>query len=280
VTVFKQRGSLAVAVRLVPTKLPTLEELGIPQAPLKYFCNLKDGLVLVTGATGGGKSTTLASMLRIFNDEYAYHIITVEDPIEYLFKHNKSIIEQRSIPQDAPSFSSALKEALRQNPDVVVVGEIRDDETMRLTLNLAESGILTLATFHTASASDSINRILNFFPGEEEHVRRQLALILRGVFSQQLIPLSAKKGMVPAWEVLIVDERVATLIREGNLHQIDNVIETGSKLGMQSMDQTLISLFKRKLINRKEFLLRVRDKDREEVVKLLSESESLGEEVF
>ena len=280
ITLFKQRGSTAVAIRRVPYRLPELKELHLPEAPLKYFCSLQEGLVLVTGPTGNGKSTTLASMIRILNNECSYHIITVEEPIEYLFKHNKSIVEQRSIPYDAPSFGVALKEALRQNPDVVIVGEIRDSETMRLTLRLAESGILTMATFHTPTAVETINRILNFFPGEEEQIRRQLSLVLRGVFSQQLIPLEQKKGLIPIWEMLIVNERVATLIREGNIHQIGNVIETGSKLGMQSMDQSLLSLYQRKLISKKDFLLRIKDKERVEVKRLLSEQDLPEDDVF
>jgi len=277
ITFFKQRGSTAVAIRRVPSQLPSVEELSLPANVLKYFCGLKDGLVLVTGPTGGGKSTTLAAMVRILNDEYPYHIISVEEPIEYLFKHNKSIIEQREIPYDAPSFSVALDEALRQNPDVLIVGEIRDPESLRATLRIAESGILTMCTFHTPTASETINRLLNFFPGEEAQIQRQLSLVLRGIFSQQLVPLFGKQGLVPAWEVLLVTERVATLLRDGNIHQINNVIETGSKAGMQSMSQSLISLYERKLISKKEFLLRIRDKDREEVKKIILEDISQEE---
>ncbi len=197
-------------------------------------------------------------MLRIINDNDSLHIITLEDPIEYLFKHNKSVIEQRSIPDDSPSFGESLKEILRQSPDVVAVGEIRDAETLRHTLRVAESGTLVLATFHTATASDTLNRIINFFPKEEEQIRMQLSLILRGVFSQQLIPLYQKQGLVPAWEALIINERVAPLIREGNIQQVDNVIVTSSKFGMQSMDQTLISLYNRKLISKEDLMLRLR----------------------
>lgn len=272
-TFFKQRGSTAVAVRRVPSQLPSAEELNLPANVLRYFCGLKDGLVMVTGPTGGGKSTTLAAMIRILNDEYPYHIITVEEPIEYLFKHNKSIIEQREIPYDAPSFSIALDEALRQNPDVLIVGEIRDPQSLRSTLRIAESGILTMATFHTPTAIETLNRLLNFFPGEEAQIQRQLSLVLRGIFSQQLVPFFQKQGLVPAWEVLIITERVSTLVRDGNIHQINNVIETSSKAGMQSMSQSLISLYERKLISKNEFLLRIKDKDREEVKKILLEDE-------
>ena len=273
ITLFRQRGSLAVAVRRVPSELPSLEQLNLPEGILKSFCSLKDGLILVTGPTGGGKSTTLASMVRILNDEYPYHIVSIEEPIEYLFKHNKSIVEQRDIPYDAPSFSVALTEVLRQNADVLVVGEIIDPQTLRSTLRIAESGILAMATFHTPTATETLNRLLNFFPGEEVQMQRQLSLVLRGIFSQQLIPLFQKSGVIPAWEVLIVSERVATLLRDGNIHQINNVIETGSKAGMQSMTQSLISLYERKLISQKELLLRIKDRTREEVKRILSEED-------
>ena len=258
VTLFKQRGSTAVTIRRFPYQLASVEELHLPEAILRHFCGLNDGLVLVTGPAGGGKSTTLACMVRMINDSDALHIITLEDPIECLFKHGRGVIEQRAIPYDSPSFSYALKEILRQTPDVVVVGEMRDPETLRHTLRVAESGILVLATFHTASASDTLNRLINFFPREEEQLRLQLSLVLRGVFSQQLIPMHQKHGVIAAWEVLIVNERVAPLIREGNIQQIDNVIETSSKFGMQSMDQNLLNLYNRKLISKDELLLRLR----------------------
>jgi len=258
ITIFKQRGSAAVTIRRFPYQFPSIEELHLPEATLRHFCSLRDGLVLVTGPAGGGKSTTLTCMVRLINENDAVHIITLEEPIEYLLKHNKSVIEQRSIPEDSPSFSYALEEVLRQSPDVVVVGEIHNPETLRHTLRVAESGILVLATFHTASASDTLNRLINFFPKEEEQTRLQLSLILRGIFSQQLIPMYQKQGLIPAWEVLMVNDRVAPIIREGNIQQIDNVIETSSKFGMQSIDQSLLSLYNRKLISKENLLLRLR----------------------
>lgn len=263
ITLFKQRGSTAVTIRRFPYQLPSVGELHLPEATLRYLCNFKDGLVLITGPAGGGKSTTLACMTRIFNDNDAFHIVTVEDPIEYLFKHNKSVIEQRSIPDDSPSFARALEEILRQTPDVVVVGEIRDPETMRHTLRIAESGTLVLTTFHTATASDTLNRLINFFPNEEVQIRLQLSLVLRGVFSQQLIPVYQKQGLVPAWEVLIVNERVAPIIREGSIQQIDNVIATSAKFGMQSMDQSLQGLYNRGLISKEDLMLRLRYREPE-----------------
>ena len=258
VNLFKQRGSTVAVIRRFHFQLPSIEELLLPEPVLKYFCGLKEGLVLVTGPSGGGKSTTLACMIRMLNDAEAFHIITVEENIEYLFKHNKSVIEQRSIPHDSPSFSCAIKESLYQSPDVVVVGEILDAETLRQILRVAESGILVLATFHTATTSDTIDRLINFFPGEESQVRLQLTLVLRGVFSQQLIPMYQKQGVVPAWEVLNINERIKPLIREGSIQQINNVIETGAKFGMQSMDQTLLNLYNKKLISKEDCQLRLR----------------------
>ncbi len=265
ITLFKQRDSVAAVIRRFSYQFPTVEELHLPEATLKYFCDLKDGLILVTGPVGSGKSTTLSCMVRMINEAEACHIITLEEPIEYLLKHGKSIIEQRSIPDDSPSFAQALEEILRQSPDVIVVGEIRDPETLRHTLRVAESGMLVLATFHTATASDTVNRLINFFPKEEEQIRSQLSLVLRGVFSQQLIPLAQKQGMVPAWEVLVVNERVKPLIREGNIQQIDNVIETSSKFGMQSMDQSLLNLYNRKLISKEQLVLRLRRREKESI---------------
>lgn len=281
ITIFKQRGSTAVTIRRFPYELPSVGGLHLPEATLRHFCELKDGLVLVTGPAGGGKSTTLACMIRIINNRDAVHIITLEEPIEYLFRHGKGVVEQRAIPYDTLSFSSALEEILRQTPDVVVVGEIRNPEILRDTLRVAESGILVLATFHTASASDTLNRLINFFPGEEVQTRLQLSLVLRGVFSQLLIPIHQKQGLIPAWEILIVNERVAPIIREGNIEQIDNVIVTSAKFGMRSMDQNLLDLYKRKLISKDDLLLRLRHTGPEEVSQeegFLSEEEEMPQQ--
>ncbi|MFH1777104.1 MAG: PilT/PilU family type 4a pilus ATPase [Candidatus Omnitrophota bacterium] len=262
VTVFKQRGSAAIAIRKFCYNLPAIEELNLPAPPLEYCRGLTKGLVLVTGPVGGGKSTTLACVIRMKNNNDALHIITLENPIEYLFEHGKSVIEQREIPYDSPSFSVALQDVFRQSPDVVVVGEIHDQATMRETLRVAESGILVLATFHTSTAADTINSVINFFPKEEVQIRFQLSLVLRGVFSQQLIPVYQKQGVIPAWEWLVVTESVSSIIREGNIQQIDNVIETGAKFGMQSMDQSLMNLYTRKLISKNDLFLRLRYKER------------------
>lgn len=281
VTLFKQRGSTVVTIRRFPYQLPSVEELHLPEDILRRFCSLKDGLVLVTGPAGGGKSTTLACMIRMIKDNDAVHIITLEEPIEYLFKHGKGAIEQRSIPYDSPSFPLALKGILRHSPDVVVVGEMHDPETLRHTLRVAESGILVLATFHTATASDTLNRLINFFPKEEEQIRLQLSLVLRGVFSQQLIPIHRKQGLIPAWELLIVNERVMPIIREGSIQQIDNVIETSSKFGMQSMDQNLLDLYNKKLIGKDNLLLRLRHRGLEAIAQkedFLSADEEQGPE--
>ncbi len=263
ITVFKQRGSAAVTIRRFPYEFPSIEELHLPGATLRQFCNFRDGLVLITGPAGSGKSTTLTCMLRMINENDSVHIVTLEEPIEYLLKHDKSVIEQRSIPEDSSSFAYALEEVLRQSPDVVVVGEIRDPETLRHTLRVAESGVLVMATFHTATALDTLNRLVTFFPKEEEQTRLQLSLTLRAIFSQQLIPMYQQQGLIPAWEALIVNSRVAPIIKEGSIQQVDNVIETSSKFGMQSMDQSLLSLYDRKLISKENLILRLRHRGAE-----------------
>lgn len=272
VTIFSQRGSLAAAIRRFPYKVPSIEELNLPKEVLQNFCSLRSGLILVTGSTGSGKSTTLATMINMINESFPYHIITIEDPVEYIFLHKKSIVEQRSIPEDALSFSIALRNILRQSPDVLMIGEMRDRETVSTAITAAETGVLVLSTLHTSTASETVNRIINFFPPDEQvQVRIQVASVLKGVFSQQLIPSSTRKGVVPAWEVLIGLDKVANVIREGSLHQLDNIIETSFKDGMQSMDQTLLNLFKRKLITQEELLRRIRDKNREELRELVKE---------
>ncbi len=276
VSLFKQRGSTVVAIRRFPYQLPSIKELHLSEDSLRYFCRSKDGLVLVTGPSGGGKSTTLACMIRLINDNQPVHIVCLEEPIEYLFKHSKGVIEQRAIPYDSPSFACALKGVLRHSPDVVMVGEIRDPETLRYTLRVAESGILVFATFHTATASDTLNRLVNFFPGEAEQIRLQLSMVLRGIFSQQLIPMYQKQGVIPAWEILTVNERVSHIIREGGIQQIDNIVETGSKFGMQSMDQCLLDLHKRKLISKADLLLRLRHRGAE----VLAQKTSTGPNTY
>jgi len=217
--------------------------------------------VLITGPVGSGKTTTLASMIQMINNKQAFHIITLEDPIEYIFQHKKCVIEQRSMGYDSISYSLSLKEIMHQSPDIVVVGEIHDRDTIREALRIAEAGVLVFATFHTPTAADTLNRLINFFPKEEEQIRFQISLAVRGIFSQQLIPLYQKQGVIPAWENLIINERVIPVIREGSIQQIDNIIETSSKFGMRSMDQSLKDLYKKKLISKSDFLLRLRHKE-------------------
>ena len=277
ISIFKQRDCLAAAIRRFPFEIPNLEELNLPVPTLTNFCNLRDGLVLITGPVGSGKTTTLASMLDLINKTKSMHIITLEDPVEYIFNHNKCVFEQRFIGYDCPNITLALKEIMHQNPDIVVIGEIHDAQTIRETLRIAEAGVLVFATFHTPTAKDTINRIINFFPGEEKEIQFQLSMVMRGVFSQQLIPRYQQSGLVPAWETLVVNERVVPIIREGTTQQIDTVIETSSKYGMCSMDQSLTNLYNKKLISKSDYIARLRSKEVYGNLEDASRKESTGD---
>lgn len=249
VNIFYQRGSVGVAIRLLNTKIPTLEELGLPSV-VGELADQSHGLVLVTGPTGSGKSTTLAAMIDRINQRRSCHIITLEDPIEYLHQHKKSIVNQREIGSDSPSFASALRAALRQDPDVILVGEMRDLETMATAITAAETGHLVLTTLHTSSAVQSIDRIIDVFPPHQQaQVRIQLADTLVGVITQQLLPRADGQGRVVAVEVLIATPAVRNLIREGKTHQIISVMQTGGRFGMQTMEMALTNLAARGIIN-------------------------------
>ncbi len=259
VNVFKQRNSVAIVMRLLSTRIPTFQELGLPEV-LGYLARRPDGLVLVTGPTGSGKSTTLAAMIDLINREKRLHIITLEDPIEYLHKHNKSIVNQREIGQDTESFATALRAALREDPDVILVGEMRDLETIATALTAAETGHLVLATLHTASAAETIDRIVDVFPpAQQEQIRVQLANTLEGIVSQQLIPRIDRPGRVVAVEILIATPAIRNLIREGKTHQIPSLLQTGARYGMQTRDMALRSLYQRGIISREEVLNRAVD---------------------
>ena len=254
-----QRGSVAAAVRLIPYEVPSLRELNLPMV-IKKLCLKDKGLILVTGPTGSGKSTTLACMIDIINRTKAVHIIIIEDPIEYLHSHRKSIVEQREIGGDALSFASSLKYCLRQDPDVIMIGEMRDLETISTAITAAETGHLVLATLHTPNAPEAINRIIDVFPPyQQSQIRTQLSATLVAVIAQNLIPRQDGRGRVPAVEILIGTPAVANLIRSGKPHQIYNIMQTSFQAGMQTMDQSLVSLVKRKLISREEALMRARD---------------------
>src|SRR6266542_2667575 len=251
VNVYFQRESIAAAFRLIPDELKTLEELGIP-ASLHQLAEKPRGIVLITGPTGSGKSTTLAALIDEINRNRSEHILTVEDPIEFLHRHKRCIVNQREIGPDATSFAEALRAALRQDPDVILVGEMRDLETIATALTAAETGHLVLATLHTQSAPGTIDRIIDVFPAEQQgQIRTQLAASLEGVVTQTLLPTLDGRGRVPALEVLLPDDAVRNLIRQGKVEQIYSVMQTSTSRGMQTMEQSLADLTIRRVIAEK-----------------------------
>ena len=252
INAFKQRNSYSVAIRILLTKIPDLSELGI--TPLAETLALKPrGLVLVTGPTGSGKSTTLAAMVKTINLSRSCHILTIEDPIEYLHTHGKSLINQREIGSDTLSFANAIRAALREDPDVILVGEMRDLETISTAVTASETGHLVLSTLHTTSAAQTIDRIIDVFPPhQQQQIRIQLSGVLQGIISQQLIPMMDGTGRRLAQEVLLTNDAVRNLIREGKTHNIDSVLQTGIKMGMAPLDYSLAQLAKDRIISRAE----------------------------
>lgn len=248
--VFMQRGAVAAAIRTIPFKIQSLEELNLPPV-VSELVNKPRGLILVTGPTGSGKSTTLASMVDKINSERHEHIMTVEDPIEFLHQHKKALINQREVGADTKSFKAALKYVLRQDPDVVLIGELRDLETIEAALIVSETGHLALATLHTNSAVQTINRIVDVFPPyQQTQIRAQLSFVLEGIMAQQLIPKMSGQGRVMAMEVMVPNPAIRNLIREDKVHQIYSTMQTGqSKFGMQTMNQSLLDLYQRRLIS-------------------------------
>ncbi len=243
VNVFRQRGVVGATLRSIPSSIPSRQELHLPKV-IEDMVNRPHGLILVTGATGQGKSTTLACMLDLINSENNYHILTIEDPIEYVHPHKRCMVNQRELGQDSMTWSNALRASLREDPDVILVGEMRDLETIAGTLTAAETGHLVFSTLHTSDASQTVDRIVDVFPQfQQQQIRIQLATVLEGVLSQQLIPHSSGTGRVPAVEILVCTSAVRNLIREGKSHQIYNAIQTGSKHGMQTMEQALLELY-------------------------------------
>ncbi len=250
VNAYFQRASLSAAFRLIPHDMPALKDLGLPPV-LKDFVAKPRGFVLVTGPTGSGKSTTLAAMIDLINDTRHEHILTIEDPIEFLHKHKKCIVNQRELGGDAQSFGLGLKAALREDPDVILVGEMRDLETISTALTAAETGHLVFATLHTQDTAQTIDRIVDVFPPEQQHqVRTQLSVALQGIVTQQLLPTADGQGRAVATEVLVPTPAVRNLIREGKTHQIYSALQTGGAHGMQTMDASLVELVRAHKITR------------------------------
>lgn len=259
VNAYRQRGSVALAMRLVNSRIPTLSELGMP-AIVSDLARRTQGLVLVTGPTGSGKSTTLAAMVGLINSERSCHIITLEDPIEYLHQHQMSIVNQREIGTDSESFAEALRAALRQDPDVIMVGEMRDLETIATAVTAAETGHLVLATLHTANAAQTVDRIIDIFPPhQQQQIRVQLADVIEGVISQQLLARRDQPGRVAAVEIMVATPAIRSMIREGKNYQILSAIQTGARYGMQTMDMALRDLYRRGIIALEDAAPRLRD---------------------
>ena len=252
--VFKQRGCISMVVRQIPFMIKTFDQLGLPGSIAK-MAEKPRGLVLVTGPTGSGKSTTLAAMIDKINRERKGHIITVEDPIEFIHKHQSCIINQREIGSDTKSFANALKYALREDPDIILVGEMRDLETIAATLTIAETGHLAFATLHTNSAAEAINRIIDVFPSHQQsQVRAQLAFVLEGIVTQTLLPKAQGKGRVMAAEILVVTPAIRALIRDDKIHQIYSSMQAGKKWGMQTLNDSLYALYMNREVTAEECL--------------------------
>ncbi len=256
INVYRQRGSISMAIRLIPFDIPGLDKLGLPKV-VKEFADKTSGLVLITGATGSGKSTTLASMIEYINSKRSCHIISIEDPIEYLHKHKKSTINQRELGVDTSSFQDAIKHVFRQDPNIVLIGELRDLETIRGALTLAETGHLIFGTLHTIDAVHTITRIVDVFPAyQQQQVRMQLSMVLVGVVVQQLIPKKDGKGRVVAVEIMNVIPAIQNLIRENSLHQIYSLIQMGRKYDMRTMNQSFAELYNKGIITWEEIFSR------------------------
>ena len=261
VNIYRQRGSYGAAIRVVALRIPSMNELSLPPA-IGSLVQKKRGLVLVTGPTGSGKSTTLASMIDTINRDRSCHILTLEDPIEYLHKHNKSLVNQREIGNDSQSYANALRAALRQDPDVILVGEMRDLDTISIAITAAETGHLVMSTLHTIGAAKTVDRIIDVFPPhQQQQIRVQLSTVLEGIISQQLLPKINRDGRIAAFEVMTSTTAIRNLIREGKTHQIQTIVQTGSKFGMKTMDNSISELYRRGIITEETALNHAVDRD-------------------
>src|SRR5205823_11756114 len=253
--IFKQRGSVGMVLRRIPSQFLTFEQIGMPDA-IRSLIVKPRGLILVTGPTGSGKTTSLASMMNFLNDNYDRHMVTLEDPIEYYHEHKKCTVKQREIGVDCPSFKEGIRRALRMDPDIILVGEMRDLETIHAAIEAAETGHIVFATLHTSGAASTINRIIDVFPKEQQdQVRTQLSTALIGVLSQALLPRKPE-GLVAAYEMMVVRPAIQNLIRENKVYRIDSSIQTGRKHGMFLLDDSLFKLWKDGLVDKEECLLR------------------------
>ncbi|MEW6536497.1 MAG: type IV pilus twitching motility protein PilT [Candidatus Auribacterota bacterium] len=261
VSVFRQKGQYGLVLRLIPSRIRTLDEIGLPLM-LKEHLFKPRGLILITGPTGSGKTSTLASMIDLINTETDAHILTIEDPIEYFHSHKKGIVNQREVGVDVPSFSEAIKRGLRQDPDVILVGEMRDLQTMEAAITAAETGHLVFATLHTTGAAQTIDRIIDAFPtNQQEQIRSQLSVCIEMIISQQLLPLSAGKGRIAAFEILVTTPSIQNLIRENKTYRITSDLQTGGKFGMQTLDACLLSIFNNGLIDYESLITKCNDQE-------------------
>jgi twitching motility protein PilT len=260
VSIFKQKGCVGMVLRQIPNRLMTLEELGTPPV-VKQIIMRPRGLMLVTGPTGSGKSTTLAAAIDYINDNVDHHIITIEDPIEFFHKHKKATVNQREVGVDVPSFAEAIRRALRQDPDVILVGEMRDLETIEAAITAAETGHIVFGTLHTTGAQGTVNRIIDVFPtNQQDQIRTQLSVAIIGVLSQALMP-KIGGGRVAAYEMLVVTPAIGNLIRENKTYRINSSIQTGAKLGMQLLDDHMFKLWRAGIVDKKEILARANSPD-------------------
>ncbi|MCB9868489.1 MAG: type IV pilus twitching motility protein PilT [Planctomycetes bacterium] len=257
---FMQRGTIAAVLRVIPFEVHTFDQLGLPTAVCEQICNLKKGLVLCTGSTGSGKSTTLAAMIDYINERRQGHIVTIEDPIEFLHKNKNCLVNQREVGGDTDGFSVALRSVLRQDPDVVLIGEMRDLETIEAALTLAETGHLTFATLHTSDTVQTINRIVDVFPShQQQQIRTMLSFTLQAVMCQQLVPKTQGKGRALAAEVMIVNPAIRALMRDNKSHQLTSIIQTSSAIGMKTMNQSVYELYRASLITYEDALQHATD---------------------